>query len=160
MRSRTSALPPPPGLRIENGGVLTDHGLRTSDPHIWAVGDIAYAHNPAADRPLRVEHWGEAETMGEIAGANIAGQDRRWATAPGFWSGIGDHELKYSSWGDGHERAELVEGPQGWAVWYAVDGSVVGVLTSDWDAEYERGQELIERHADLSEALDRREGAA
>ena len=148
------------GLRIESGGVLTDHGLRTSDPHIWAVGDIAYAHNPAADRPLRVEHWGEAEAMGEIAGANIAGQDRRWATAPGFWSGIGDHELKYSSWGDGYESAELVEGPQGWAVWYAVDGSVVGVLTSDWDAEYERGQELIERHADLSEALARREGAA
>ena len=41
----------------------------------------------------------------------------------------------------------------GWAVWYVQDSTVVGVLTCDWDAEYERGQTLIERGADLSEAL-------
>lgn len=142
------------GLRIESGGVVTDHGLRTSDPSVWAVGDIAYAHNPAAGRPLRVEHWGEAEAMGEIAGANIAGQDRRWDTAPGFWSGIGDHELKYSAWGDGYDTARLVEDPDGgWAVWYAQGSTVVGVLTWNWDESYDRGQELIERGAQLSEAL-------
>ena len=49
--------------------------------------------------------------MGEIAGANIAGQDRRWEQPPGFWSEIGDHQLKYSAWGDGHDTAQLVEGP-------------------------------------------------
>ena len=92
--------------------------------------------------------------MGEIAGANIAGQDRRWEQPPGFWSEIGDHQLKYSAWGDGHDTAQLVDGPGGgWAVWYAQDSTVVGVLTCDWDAEYERGQTLIERGADLSEAL-------
>ena len=142
------------GLRVENGGVVTDHGLRTSNSSVWAVGDIAYAHNPAAGRPLRVEHWGEAETMGEIAGANIAGQDRHWSTAPGFWSGIGEHELKYSAWGDGHEEARLIEGPDGgWAVWYVQDDTVVGVLTYDWDEAYETGQALIERAADAAEAL-------
>jgi 3-phenylpropionate/trans-cinnamate dioxygenase ferredoxin reductase component len=142
------------GVRVENGGVVTDHGLRTCDPHIWAVGDIAYAHNPAAGRPLRVEHWGEAESMGEIAGANIAGQDRRWDGAPGFWSGIGQRGLKYSAWGDGHDAARLVEGPDGaWAVWYAQDSTTVGVLAFEWDEAYERGQDLIERGADISEAL-------
>ena len=45
------------GVKIDKGGVATDAELRTSDPAIWAAGDIAYAHNPAADRHLRVEHW-------------------------------------------------------------------------------------------------------
>jgi 3-phenylpropionate/trans-cinnamate dioxygenase ferredoxin reductase component len=141
------------GVRIENGGVVTDSELHTTDPWIWAAGDIAYAHNPLADRPLRVEHWGEAETMGEIAGANLAGQHRRWEQAPGFWSAIGDHQLKYSAWGDGYETAHFVNSEDGWAVWYADDSTVVGVLTCDWDDEYERGQTLIEHSAPLSEAL-------
>jgi hypothetical protein len=36
------------GVKIDKGGVATDAELRTSDPAIWAAGDIAYAHNPAA----------------------------------------------------------------------------------------------------------------
>lgn len=146
------------GVKIDNGGVATDAELRTSDHAIWAAGDIAYAHNPAADRHLRVEHWGEAEAMGEIVGANLAGEHQRWAVAPGFWSTIGDHQLKYSAWGDGFDRADLVEGPEGWAVWYSQDGSVVGVLAENWDSAYERGQSLIERGAPLTEAMDTSQG--
>ena len=146
------------GLRTENGGIATDETLQTSDPHIWAAGDVASAHHPAAGRALRVEHWGEAETMGEIVGANIAhlggGEDlRRWEQAPGFWSGIGDHVLKYSAWGDGYDDAHFVRGEDGWAVWYVRDSVVVGVLTCDWDDVYEQGQRLIERGAHASEVI-------
>jgi hypothetical protein len=62
--------------------------------------------------------------------------------------------LKYSAWGDGFDRADLVEGPEGWAVWYSRDGAVVGVLAENWDEAYERGQSLIERGAPLAEAID------
>ena len=158
---RTSALAEAAGLVLEGGGVRTDASLRSSDPAIWAAGDLANAHNPAAGRSLRVEHWGEAESMGEIAGANIArahgsgdsGSDQRWEQAPGFWSGIGDHVLKYSAWGDGYDRDELVEHDGGWAVWYGKDDVLVGVLASDWDEAYERGQELIESGAGFDQAL-------
>jgi 3-phenylpropionate/trans-cinnamate dioxygenase ferredoxin reductase component len=145
------------GVKIDKGGVATDAELRTSDPAIWAAGDIART-TQAADRHLRVEHRGEAEAMGEIVGANLAGEHQRWAVAPGFWSTIGDHQLKYSAWGDGFDRADLVEGPEGWAVWYSRDGSVVGVLAENWDSAYERGQSLIERGAPLNEAMDSSEG--
>lgn len=157
------------GLRLDGGGISTDAHLQTSDSSIWAAGDVACAHNPSAGRPLRVEHWGEAEAMGEIAGANIAGADiagadiagtaasgraRRWEQAPGFWSTIGQHTLKYTAWGDGYDEAELVENGDGWAVWYAQDSTVVGLLCSDWDEAYERGQDLVERGASLAEALE------
>ena len=56
------------------------------------------------------------------------------------------------------DRADLVEGPEGWAVWYSRDGSVVGVLAENWDSAYERGQSLIERGAPLTEAMDSSQG--
>jgi 3-phenylpropionate/trans-cinnamate dioxygenase ferredoxin reductase component len=140
------------GLRMDGGGVAADAELRTSDAAIWAAGDIVCAHNGAAGRGLRVEHWGEAEAMGEIAGANAAGRRRRWEQAPGFWSAIGDHVLKYTAWGDGYDASVLEERGEGWAVWYAQDSVLVGVLSSDWDEAYERGRELIERGAGIAEA--------
>jgi NADPH-dependent 2,4-dienoyl-CoA reductase/sulfur reductase-like enzyme len=137
------------GLRGREGGIAVDAGLATSDPHVWAAGDVAHAHNPAAGRALRVEHWGEAEAMGEIAGINAAGGSTQWAQAPGFWSTVGTHTLKYTAWGDGYDRAELrlAPGSSGWAIWYLTDETVVGVLTSDWDETYERARQLVESHA-------------
>jgi NAD(P)H-nitrite reductase large subunit len=69
--------------KIDEGGVATDAELHTSDAAIWAAGDIAYAHKPAADLHLRVEHWSEAEAMGEIVG-----EPRRRASALGRRSRI------------------------------------------------------------------------
>ena len=61
------------GLLVENGGVRVDSSLRASAPHTYAVGDIAFADHAAAGRPLRVEHWGDAEQHGTIAGTVAGG---------------------------------------------------------------------------------------
>jgi 3-phenylpropionate/trans-cinnamate dioxygenase ferredoxin reductase subunit len=140
------------GLALEEGGVPTDASLRTADPHIFAVGDIAYALNTAAGRRLRVEHWGEAETHGEIAGAVAAGVPRTWDNAPGFWSELGERALKYSAWGDGNDAAVPTGSADSWAVFYGSGERLVGVLTYQDDEAYEDGQRSIERGATLAEA--------
>lgn len=144
------------GLRIENGGVLADGSLRSSDPSVRVAGDIAYAYNSAAGRQLRVEHWGDAETHGEIAGGGVAGQHREWDAAPGFWSTIGDRTCKYSSWGDGWDDYQVVGDTDSWVIWYRSGDSVCGVLTHENDDEYERGQELLSRAAPFSDAVEGR----
>ncbi len=152
------------GLRLEDGRVAVDDELLTSDPHVWAAGDVALAHHGVAGRALSVEHWGDAMTMGELAGRNAAcagpdgaGEAAQWSDPPGFWSEIGDHTLKYSAWGDGHETVEVVEHGKGaFTVWYAdAAGELVGVLTHDRDDDYERGGELLSRRATLAEAQGR-----
>ena len=56
--------------------------------------------------------------MGEVAGRTIAGEDAAWDVAPGFWSTIGEHTLKYVAWGDGFDEARLVDhGGGAWTVW-------------------------------------------
>lgn len=137
------------GLEIDAAGALaTDAALRTAADGLHAVGDIAFAHNDAAGRPLRVEHWGEALSHGGILGAALAGEKARWDRAPGFWSTIGSRTLKYVAWGDGWEEARFVTGEGGaFTVWYGQDGVTVGALTHDRDEDYERGRELVETGA-------------
>lgn len=135
------------GARTERGGVVVDTSMRTTVPHVFAVGDLAYAHHTAAGRRLRVEHWGDAETHGEIAGATAAGSPQSWHTPPGFWSTIGDRTLKYSAWGDGHDEAVFTGDPDRWTVWFRAGDELCGVLTHEDDEAYERGQQLLERRA-------------
>lgn len=133
------------GLNTHEGRIAVDAHLRTSADGIFAAGDAAYAQNVSAGRHLAVEHWGDAERMGEVAGTAAAGGNDRWAQVPGFWSDIGDHSLQYSAWGDGYDEARFVAHDRdAFTVWYGQNGITVGVLTSGADDDYERGQQLIE----------------
>lgn len=143
------------GIEVADGFVVVDQHLRTSVPGVWAAGDLARAHNATAGRALHVEHWGDALTMGGIAGRNAAGGEETWGSAPGFWSEIGDRTLKHSAWGDGFDEVRVVEhgddDEAGVTVWYALDGAVVGALTYEADTDYERAEDLMARRASLDE---------
>ena len=150
------------GLVLEDGHLRTTSDLRTSDDRVWAAGDVARAHHAVAGRALSVEHWGDALSMGELAGQNAAatglggtGVDSgEWSDPPGFWSQVGSHTLKYAAWGDGWEEERLVEHGDAFSVWYAdAAGELVGVLTHGRDEDYDRGGELLARRATLEEAL-------
>ena len=148
--TRSPGLGEAAGLDVRDGRIVVDGGMRTSADGVFAAGDVALAHNAAAGRHLAVEHWGEALNMGEIAGRAIAGEDVRWDVAPGFWSTIGEHTLKYAAWGDGFDDARLVDhGGGAFTVWYGREGTTVGVLAHARDDDYERGRELVEAGAPL-----------
>ena len=63
------------GLDVDNG-VLVDASLRTSDPDIYAVGDIANHDHPVLGRRIRVEHWATALNQPATAAAAILGERR------------------------------------------------------------------------------------
>jgi NADPH-dependent 2,4-dienoyl-CoA reductase/sulfur reductase-like enzyme len=138
------------GIAVEDG-VQVGATMESADPRLFAAGDVAFAFNKTAGRRLRVEHWGEALNMGEVAGKTLAGVEAAWDVAPGFWSTIGTHTLKYAGWGDGWEEARFEPGEEGaFACWYGRDGELVGVVSHLDDAAYERGRELIEERAPWS----------
>jgi NAD(P)H-nitrite reductase large subunit len=127
-----------------DGAIAVASTMRSSAPAILAVGDVALAHNSAAGRTIRVEHWGDALGHGEVAGRTLAGVRTHWDEVPGFWSTIGRRTLKYAAWGDGYDESRLIEHGDGtFTVWYARDGATVGVLTHDRDEDYERGRERV-----------------
>jgi NADPH-dependent 2,4-dienoyl-CoA reductase/sulfur reductase-like enzyme len=61
-------------LEIDRG-VLVDERMQTSDPHIYAAGDIAQAYDPLARRSVLDVLWPVARDQGRVAGTNMAGGD-------------------------------------------------------------------------------------
>ena len=132
------------GLELHDGAIPVDAAMRTEIDGLLAAGDVAFALNAAAGRHLRVEHWGDALGQGATAGQTAAGQDVEWDAVPGFWSTIGERTLKYAAWGDGYDATSIDRGGDGsFAIWYGLDGRIVGVLAHERDDSYERGRELI-----------------
>src|SRR6478736_2161473 len=73
------------GLETGNG-VLTDEALRTSDPDIFAAGDVANSFHPLLGRRVRVEHWANALNGGPAAARSMLGQAVSYDPVPYFYS--------------------------------------------------------------------------
>lgn len=73
------------GAQLDNG-VMVDSAMQTSVTGIYAAGDIAAYPDPTSGERMRIEHWVVAERQGEVAAANMLGIERRFDSAPFFWS--------------------------------------------------------------------------
>src|SRR5438046_1702215 len=69
------------GLLVENG-IVVDEFCRTSPPEVSGAGDGARLPHPALGSRLRVEHEDNANTMGKIAGQNMAGRTTPYRAPP------------------------------------------------------------------------------
>jgi 3-phenylpropionate/trans-cinnamate dioxygenase ferredoxin reductase component len=73
------------GLEISNG-IVTDASLRTSDPDIYAAGDVACSFLPLLGTHVRVEHWANALHGGPAAAKSMLGQDVVYDRVPYFYT--------------------------------------------------------------------------
>ncbi len=73
------------GLDVGNG-VVTDSALRSSDPDIFAAGDVANSYLPLLGRHLRVDHWSNALNGGKAAAKSMLGQPVEYDRVPYFYS--------------------------------------------------------------------------
>lgn len=69
-----------------NGGVCVDENGRTSDPHIFAVGDVAHQFSRALNRTVRLESWQNAQNQAIAIAHEIAGQPEPCLDLPWFWT--------------------------------------------------------------------------
>jgi 3-phenylpropionate/trans-cinnamate dioxygenase ferredoxin reductase component len=117
------------GLAVDDG-ILVDETLRTSDPAVFAAGDVARFPNPALGVRIRVEHEDNANRMGRGAGRAMAGADVAYRHLPFFYSDLFD--LGYEAVGVLDSRLEVVadwkEPYRRGIVYYLADGKVRGVL--------------------------------
>jgi 3-phenylpropionate/trans-cinnamate dioxygenase ferredoxin reductase component len=71
------------GLATDNG-IVVDEQCRTSDPNIFAAGDVA--RFPGPHGLVRREDWRHAQDQGAVAGRNAAGASEAYRSLPSFWS--------------------------------------------------------------------------
>lgn len=83
------------GLDVDNG-VLVDEAMRTNDPDIFAVGDIANQQHPFYGRRIRVEHWANALKQPKTAAAAMIGNgEATYADLPYFYTDQYDLGMEY-----------------------------------------------------------------
>ena len=130
------------GLRIDDG-IRVDEHLRTSDPHVWAAGDVANAQHPVLGRSIRVEHYDVASQHGTVAAANLAGGNETHAALPYFFTDQYDLGMEYVGHPgpDGWDRVVLRgttaggSGDLAFTAWWLRGKQVVaGMQVNDWDA--------------------------
>jgi len=73
------------GLEVSDG-VLVDQSLRTSDPDVFAAGDVASAYHPLLGKRIRVEHWANALNGGPAAARSMLGQAVSYERLPYFFT--------------------------------------------------------------------------
>ena len=82
----------------EGGGIAVDSSLRSSDPVVFAAGDVASAEHPLFGRRLRVEHWANALNGGPAAARAMLGQEVVYDRVPYFFSDQYDLGMEYSGY--------------------------------------------------------------
>ncbi len=117
------------GLKVEDG-IVVDEFLRTSQADIYAAGDVAALYNPSLGKRLRVEHEDNANTMGRVAGLNMAGKAEAYNHLPSFYSDL--FELGYEAVGELNSKLETVadwtEPNKQGVIYYLKEGRLRGVL--------------------------------
>ena len=119
------------GAGLKTGdGIVVDEFLRTTTPDIYAAGDVANFNSPALGKRLRVEHEDNANSMGKLAGRNMAGANEEYTHLPMFYSDL--FELGYEAVGELDSRLETVvdwkEPNKEGVIYYLHEGRVRGVL--------------------------------
>jgi 3-phenylpropionate/trans-cinnamate dioxygenase ferredoxin reductase subunit len=113
------------GLECD-GGVVVDARCRTSDPDIFAAGDVAVTPNPWAGRRLRLESWQNAQEQGIAAARAALGLEVDYQPLPWFWSD--QHEMNLQIYGIPTQMHRVVArgapGSTSFVLFY-LDGDVV-----------------------------------
>jgi 3-phenylpropionate/trans-cinnamate dioxygenase ferredoxin reductase component len=120
-----------------DGGVLVDATLCTSDPDIYAVGDIASAQHPLYGTRIRTEHWANALKQPAVAVAGMLGKPTDYDELPYFFTDQYDLGMEYVGHPVGYQRAVFrgdVDGREFTVFWLDGDNRVLaGMNVNIWE---------------------------
>lgn len=124
-------------LAIADGGVLVDASLRSSDPDIYAVGDIAAAQHPFFGVRIRTEHWANALKQPAVAAAGMLGKNAEYTELPYFFTDQYDLGMEYVGHAPEYRQVVFrgdVAGREFVAFWLDASNRVLaGMNVNVWD---------------------------
>ncbi|MEM9810400.1 MAG: FAD-dependent oxidoreductase [Pseudomonadota bacterium] len=90
------------GLQVGNG-IDINAFCQTSDPDIYAIGDVAWHHCPFYDRHTRLESVPNATDQAKTVAAYMMGKNVPYKSLPWFWSDQYDVKLQIAGLFEGYD---------------------------------------------------------
>jgi 3-phenylpropionate/trans-cinnamate dioxygenase ferredoxin reductase component len=147
------------GLETGNG-IVVDAALRSSDPDIFAAGDVASAYHPLLGKHIRVEHWANALNQPQAAARAMLGRDVSYDRVPYFYSDQYDLGMEYSGYVEPGGYDQVVfrgdrDGREFVAFWLNGGRVLAGMNVNVWDVN-DAIQDLVRggRPVDLARLAD------
>jgi len=141
------------GVLVEDGIAVDEH-LETSEPGIFAAGDVAAAWHPFYQARIRVEHWANALHQGQVAARNMLGLATPYERLPYFFSDQYDLGMEYTGYAPSWDEIVFRGDPRShqFIAFWLSDGRVVaGMNANVWDVTGPIG-ELIRRRMPIDAA--------
>ncbi|MFI6704990.1 NAD(P)/FAD-dependent oxidoreductase [Nonomuraea sp. NPDC050478] len=125
------------GLKVDDG-VVVDASLRTSDPDVFAAGDVARAYHPLLGTHIRVEHWANALNQPAVAAAAMLDKEASYDRLPYFYTDQYDLGMEYTGYVRPGEADDVVirgdlDSREYIAFWLAEGRVVAGMNVNVWD---------------------------
>ena len=90
------------GLETGNG-IEVNEFCQTSDPDIYAAGDVTWHYNPIYERHIRLESVPNATEQGKVVANHINGKPKPYNSLPWFWSDQFDLKLQIAGLSEGYD---------------------------------------------------------
>ncbi|MEL7185623.1 MAG: FAD-dependent oxidoreductase [Pseudomonadota bacterium] len=132
------------GLDTDDGIVVDAH-CRTSDPHIYAVGDCTSHPSETYGRSLRLESVPNALEQAKTAAANLCGEAATYTEVPWFWSDQYDLKLQIAGLSQGYDDVVIRGNPtdRSFACLYLKDGVVIAADAVNAPRDFMQSKALI-----------------
>jgi NADPH-dependent 2,4-dienoyl-CoA reductase/sulfur reductase-like enzyme len=118
------------GLEVGDG-ILVNEYLQTSNPDIYAAGDVANYQDLLFGKRRRVEHWDNAVSQGQYCSRALMGDKAPFRHVPYFFSDVFD--LSYEYFGDSSGADQVVHrgdlSSNRFSVWWVRQQRVVAAFT-------------------------------
>jgi NADPH-dependent 2,4-dienoyl-CoA reductase/sulfur reductase-like enzyme len=112
-------------------GVIVNEYLETSQPDIYAAGDVATYLDLVFEKRRRVEHWDNAVSQGQYCARALMGERAPFKHVPYFFSDVFD--LSYEYWGDSSGADQIAHrgdlSSKSFSVWWLRKKHVVAAFT-------------------------------
>jgi 3-phenylpropionate/trans-cinnamate dioxygenase ferredoxin reductase subunit len=142
------------GLQLADGGLAVDATLRSSDPNIYAAGDVAAHDHPKYPHRIRVEHWANAKDQGAHVAVNLLGAEEPYVLRPFFFSDQYDLGCEYRGFADPTKDKLVVRGDlksREFTAFWVRGGAVAAAMNvNQWD-DTDTLQELVDSGREVSD---------
>lgn len=125
------------GLACDNG-IVVDDTTRTSDPHIFAIGDCANHPSLLYQTRLRLESVPNANEQAKVAAAAIVGKPVVHDALPWFWSDQYEIKLQTAGLATGYDQLVIRGEPASgqFAIFYLQEGRLIAVDAVNRPADF------------------------